>query len=188
MARGGIAVKRAETIVEELNRVHHAISLRAFDLFRAGGTVWGDALTDWLTAERELVFKPAIELCQKDSQFTVVAALPGIETKDLEVQITPQDMLIQAATTHQHTSDAGTVHLCEFGGGRIFRSIHFPEKIDPDSARATYRNGVLRLTASIATAAARTVDVKPASRIGRRGPEPPRDTPRSPATENPDVQ
>jgi HSP20 family molecular chaperone IbpA len=177
MARGDIAVKKADSILEELNRLHQAISLRAFDLFRAGGTVWGDALKDWLTAERELVSKPAIELRQKDGQFSVVAALPGIEAKDLDVQITPEDLLITALTTHEHASDAGTVHLCEFGSGRIVRSIHFPERIDPDSARATYKNGVLHLTASIGAAAARTVDVKMTSRNRRRAPESQRDTP-----------
>jgi HSP20 family molecular chaperone IbpA len=42
------------------------------------------------------------------------------------------------------------VHLCEFSRGKVFRSIHLPEQIDPETAKAEYRNGLLRLTASIA--------------------------------------
>ena len=163
MARGDIEVRKADTIFNELDRLHQAISRRAYDLFRNGGTLGGGALTDWLTAEHELISKPAVELRQKDRQFEVLAALPGIEAKDLDVQITPEDVLIEAETTHEHTTDTGTVHLCEFDSGKIFRSIHFPEKIDPNSAKAEYRNGMLRLTAAIAkAAAAQPVEIKAA--------------------------
>lgn len=163
MARGDIDVKRADTIFDELDRLHQAVSRRAYDLFRNGGTLWGNALTNWLTAEQELISKPAVELRQKDSQFEVLAALPGVEATDLDVQITPDDVLMKAETAHEHAVDAGTVHLCEFEGGKIFRSIHFPEKIDPNSAKAEYRNGMLRVTAAIAKAAiAQKVEIEAA--------------------------
>lgn len=44
------------------------------------------------------------------------------------------------------------------------RPVHFPEKIDPTSVKAEYRNGIFRLTAAIAkAAAAQKVNVKAAS-------------------------
>ena len=162
MARGDIEVKKADTIFDELE-LHQAISRRAYDLFRNGGTLWGNALTDWLTAEQKLISKPAVELRQKDSQFEVLAALPGVEAKDLDVQITPDEVLIKAETSRERAADAGTVHVCEFEGGKIFRSVHFPEKIDPNSAKAEYQNGMLRLTVAIAKAAtAQKVEIKAA--------------------------
>ena len=163
MAKGDIEVKRGDTIFNELDRLHQAISRRAYDLFRSGGTLWGGAFGDWLTAEHELISKPAVELRQKDGQFEVLAALPGVEAKDLDVQITPEHLLIKAETSHEHAAETGTVHVCEFDAGKIFRSIRFPEKIDPDSAKAEYRNGMLRLTAAIAKAAtAQKVEIKAA--------------------------
>lgn len=163
MAKGDIEVRKADTIFDELDRLQRAISRRAYDVFRNRGALWGGPLTDWLTAEHELVWKPAIELRQKDNQFEVLAALPGVDTKDLDVQVTPEDVLIKAETTHEHTPETGTVHVCEFDGGKLFRSIHFPERIDPESVRAEYRNGMLRLTAAIASrAAAQKVEVKAA--------------------------
>jgi HSP20 family protein len=111
-------------------------------------------LADWFNAERELVWKPAIELRQKDGQIEVLAATPGVEAKDLDVQITPEDMLIKAEIHHQHTPEEGAVKVCEFTAGQLFRSVHFPERVDPDSATADYRNGMLCITASIAKPAA----------------------------------
>ena len=162
MARGNIEVKKVDTLFDELDRVHQAIRERAYDLFRNGGTLWGSALRDWLTAERELVSKPPIELRQSDNQFEVLAALPGTEAQHLDVQITPEDVLIKADTPHEHGPE-GIVHVCEFGSGKIFRSIHFPEKIDPESAKAEYKNGLLHVTAAIAkAAAAKKVEIKAA--------------------------
>jgi HSP20 family protein len=161
MAKGNIELKRVDTVLDELDRLHRAIRQRAYDLFR-NGPPWGSALTDWLTAERELIAKPPIELRQTDNQFEVVAALPGIEAKGLDVQITSDDVLIKADTPHEHPAEA-TVHVCEFGPGKIFRSIHFPEKIDPESAKAELKNGMLHVTAALAkVAAAKKVDIQAA--------------------------
>ena len=162
MARNDIALRKAETIFNELEQLRHAINRRAYDLFGKRGDLWGGPLADWLNAERQLVWKPAIELRQKDNQFEVLAATPGVEAKDLDVQITSEDVLIKADIGHTHTPEEGAVQLCEFNGGQLFRSIRFPEKIDPDSVTAEYRNGMLRLTASIAKSAAQKVEIKAA--------------------------
>jgi HSP20 family molecular chaperone IbpA len=92
----------------------------------------------------------------------VWAATPGVEGKDLDVQITPNDLLIQAAINHRHTTDEGDVRMCEFTGGKLFRSVHFPEAVDPNSVKVEYRNGLLRLTAAIAKVQPTKVDIRAA--------------------------
>jgi HSP20 family protein len=159
MAKNDVALRKAETIFNELDQLHTAISRLAYDLFRNRGSLWGGPLADWFNAEHQLVWKPAIELRQKDSQFEVLAATPGVEAKDLDIQITPEDMLIKAEIHHQHKPEEGAVQVCEFTEGQLFRSVHFPEKVDPDSATAEYRNGMLRITASIAKPAAKKVEI-----------------------------
>jgi HSP20 family molecular chaperone IbpA len=131
-----------ETLFNELDQLHDAISRRAYDLFRKRRGLWGGPLADWLNAERQLIWKPAIELRQKDGQFEVLAATRGVDAKDLDVQITPDDVLIKADIHHKHTPEEGAVQVCE-----------------PNSAAAEYRNGMLCLTASIAKPAARKVEL-----------------------------
>lgn len=150
MARSDVAIHSADNILTELDQLQSAIREQAFELFRARGDLSGGPLGDWLNAERQLVWAPAIEVRQKDSQLEVLAATPGVEAKDLDVQITPEDMLIKADIQHTHRPDEGIVTVCEFTAGQLFRSVHFPQRVDPDSASAEYRNGMLRITASIA--------------------------------------
>lgn len=162
MAKEEVELKKTDSIFEELNRLHEVISQRAYDLFCNHKGFLTGPLDDWLRAERELVWRPAIELRQKDGQIELVAAIAGMEPKDLDVQVTPDDILITGATEHHHDTKEGTVHFCEFKSGQLFRSIHLPNTIDPDSAKAEYRNGLLRLTAAVAKASAKKVDVQAA--------------------------
>ena len=156
-----IQVKKPNSIFQELTELHETISKRAYELFQDGG-LFGGPLADWFRAERELVWRPAIELRQKDGRFELEVAVAGVDPKHLDVQVTPEDVLITAAEEHRHGEKKGTVHVCEFAAGRLFRSIHLPERIDPDSAKAELRNGLLRLTASIAKTTSKKVDVQAA--------------------------
>jgi HSP20 family protein len=161
MARGDIVVKKTDTIVDELDRLHQAISRRAHELFRSGETRGGE-LADWLTAERELISRPAVELRQADGRFELLVALPGIDAKDIDVRITPDEVLIKGESSHEHKGKSGTVRLSEFGHALVFRSVRFPGKIDPGTAKAEYTNGMLRVTAAIAEGAAKRAAVKAA--------------------------
>ena len=155
------SVRKTDSICEEVDRLQETIRRRAYELFRIQGS--GGALSDWLTAERELVWRPAVEVRQKESQCEILAALAGVGASDLEVQVAPEDVLIQADVHHAHTPEEGTIRLCEFAGGRLFRAIHLPATIDPGSAKVEYRDGLLRLTAAIAKAIpARKIEIKAA--------------------------
>jgi HSP20 family protein len=157
-----IVMTQKESIVDQLEQLHQRIARRAYDLFR-GRNGWGDAFGDWLSAEQELVAKPAVELREKDGAFTISAALPGVEAKDITVDITPQDVVIQAASEHRHNEDKGQVHRCEFTAGHVFRSLSFPKTVDATKAKAEYQNGMLNITVPVAPETrAKRVDVKAA--------------------------
>jgi HSP20 family molecular chaperone IbpA len=162
MAKADIELRQSDTILDELSQLQRQIRVRAYYLFLDRELAGGDTLSDWLIAERTSVWKPAVELRQKNGQVEVRTALPGVEAKDVDVQVTSEDVLIKTVVNHEHTERDGTVHVCEFQSGTAFRSIHLPVKIDPDSVKAEYRNGMLRLTAAVAKAAMPEVDVKAA--------------------------
>jgi HSP20 family protein len=157
-----IVTTTKESIADQLEQLHERIASRAYDLFR-GRDGWGDAFGDWFKAEQQLVATPAIELREQDGAFTIAAALPGVDAKDITVDITPQDVVIKAATEHKHVEDKGQVHRCEFTAGQFFRSLPFPKGVDAAKAKADYQNGILTITVPIAPEArVKRVDVKAA--------------------------
>src|SRR3989442_6771879 len=100
-----------------------------------------------------IVWKPAFELCEKDGRFQLEAAISGVDPKDIDIEVTPEDIVLKAETQRQHTTQKGLVHYSEFQSGRMFRPIHLPNKINPDNVKAEVTNGLLRLTADIAAEA-----------------------------------
>jgi HSP20 family molecular chaperone IbpA len=157
-----VPMTQKDSIVDQLEQLHQRIARRAYDLFR-GRNGWGDAFGDWFSAEAELVSKPAVELREQDGILTIAAALPGVDAKDITVDITPQDVVIKAATEQKHTENKGQVHRCEFTAGQYFRSLPFPKAVDAAKAKAEYQNGMLNITVPIAPEArAKRVDIKAA--------------------------
>ena len=141
---------KAKTLLDEFERIQRRIGERAHEIFRTRGRALGAALDDWLAAERQTIWKPAIEISRKDNSFIIEAAVAGVESKDLNIQVTPDTLLIRADTDHAHSEKQGIVYVCEFEPGQLFRLIKVPSPIDPGAVKAEYHNGLLRITAAIA--------------------------------------
>jgi len=139
------------SLAEELEEMHKAIARRAHEIF-SGRAAGGQDMDDWLRAERELSWSPAIELAEEDGVMRLEAAVAGFEPDDLDVQLTPDEVLIRSGNPHDHRGFEGSVYCCEFGRGQLFRSVHLPHSIDPERAKAKYRNGLLSITAPLSEA------------------------------------
>jgi HSP20 family protein len=150
-----LPIRRSKTIFDEIERMQDRIMRRAYDIFSANGGIFGREHTDWLQAERELVWKPAIELEEKDDEFRLQVAVPGVDPKDIDIEVTPDDILVKADVHHEHKEKKGEVYACEFAAGNVFRSIQLPKRIDVDKVKAEFKNGMLSLRAPVAEEARR---------------------------------
>ena len=144
-----LPVGKSKSIFDEIERMRDRITRRAYDLFSLNGGIFGKDLDDWLQAERELMWKPAIELEEKDGEFNLKIAAPGVDPNDINIEVTPEDILVKANIHHEHKEEKGEVYVCEFASGNLFRSIHLPKKIDADKVKAEFKNGVLTLKAPV---------------------------------------
>ena len=116
-----LKTRKAETLLHDIEQIQKRITERAYDVFRNRGAALGAALNDWLAAERQTIWKPQVEVCQKDNRFVIEAALAGVEPRQLDLQVTHDTLLIKADTPHTHPETKGIVHVCEFQPGPLFR-------------------------------------------------------------------
>ena len=145
-----VPIRKSKSIFDEVERMHDRITRRAYDILTSTGGLFGKDMEDWAQAERELVWRPAVELTEKDDAFRLELAAPGVDPKALDIEVTPEDILIRADVHHEHKKEEGQVYACEFVQGNLFRSIHLPKKIDPEKVRAEFKNGLLTLNAPVA--------------------------------------
>jgi HSP20 family molecular chaperone IbpA len=155
-----VTVTRKTSILDQIEQIRSRVEQRAYELFRRRGG-GSDPTADWLAAEQELLWKPAVELREKDGVFTVVAAVPGVDAKDVSVDVSPEGVVIKASATTRRSSTEGQIHHSEFTSADLFRSVQFPGAVDPARAKADYRNGILTVTAP-AVPAAKRVNIKAA--------------------------
>jgi HSP20 family molecular chaperone IbpA len=155
-------IAKAESVFDELQDMHDRIARRAYDIFTSNGRTVGRELDDWLEAENALVWEPSIELSETDKEFVLDMAVPGVDAKDIDLEVTPDYLVVKAGSRHDHQERNRKVHACEFESGSLFRSIQFPKKINPDRVKAELRNGIVHLTAEMATDQRRKIEIKAA--------------------------
>lgn len=144
-----VRIRKTESLWDQLQRMEERITRRAYEIFRGNGSNFGEELQNWLTAEREMIWKPAMEMKEKDNHFEIQIAAPGVDPKDITIEVTENDLLVRGETKTERKEETGEVYTNEFQSGALFRSIEFPKRIDPDKVKAGMKHGLLTITAPI---------------------------------------
>lgn len=83
---------------------------------------------------------------RKQNSVTVSAELPGIEEKDIDVQISSDGYLsISGEKRHQSEENNKGNYFSEISYGMFRRTIPLPWDLDYDKANADYDDGVLKV-------------------------------------------
>lgn len=89
---------------------------------------------------------PRVDVIDRDGEVLIRAELPGVDRKDLEVTVGDDAVTIRASTQHEAQQEQGDYHRCEIARGAFTRTLPLPAGVDPDAAKATFRDGLLELT------------------------------------------
>src|SRR6202008_4991050 len=93
--------------------------------------------------------------------------LPGVDPKDVEIHVQGNTLTISGERTSTRETNEADYMQKEISYGSFTRSLVLPEGVDRERVSAEYRNGVLEITAPVATASLpKKVEIKaiPASR------------------------
>lgn len=146
-----IPIRTGKGILDEIEKVYDDITRRAYDYFLERRGSYTLDIEDWLAAEKQLLWKPAVELIQKDDVFVVRLDLNGANPATIDVLATADDLLIQSAA--------------DSAGRRLFRTVHFPAPVNPQQVHAANVGDALVVIAQ--RAAARTAARLPAPSASR---------------------
>jgi HSP20 family protein len=76
---------------------------------------------------------------------TIEAALPGIRPEDVDITVENGAVTITGKTADERTAEEGSYLLQEIRRGNFSRTVTLPTGLEPDKAKATFENGILRL-------------------------------------------
>ena len=73
--------------------------------------------------------EPLVDVIEEDKAVVVVAELPGVEKDDINLHVTEDHLTVSVDTLER----------------KYHKELPFPTRVDPQSAHASYKNGVLEI-------------------------------------------
>jgi HSP20 family protein len=87
-----------------------------------------------------------IDLSVDGDNVIVRAELPGMDSKNLMVEVAKNMLKIEANTEESADEDSEGYVIRERRVGSMKRAIRLPHSVDPETATSTYKDGVLEIT------------------------------------------
>jgi len=96
----------------------------------------------WLGPElREI----PLDVVDTGKEYQVVAEMPGISKKDIELSVTPRELRLCGKSEDGEDIQEKDYVRRERGYTMLCRSMTFPEEVNPDKADATLKEGILEI-------------------------------------------
>ena len=89
------------------------------------------------------IWKPSFEVLDMDTSYRVRAELPGMDKKDINIEI-QNDVLTISGEKKYHDKNLDS-NYSEFSYGEFSRSFNLPDDVKGNNIKASMRNGILAL-------------------------------------------
>ena len=102
-------------------------------------------LNQGLTKHSTANWTPAVELKDTRENLILRSELPGVDAKNLEVQVAKQAVLISGEIADESNNKENGYYRSELHYGRFRRMINLPVPVKNEQVKAEFRNGILKL-------------------------------------------
>ena len=88
---------------------------------------------------------PAVNLYDQGNKVVLTAEIPGIKTEDLDLAVLNDSVTLKGQRRNEVKED-DHFHRKERPMGFFTRTLSLQDPVNPDSVKAEYRNGILKVT------------------------------------------
>jgi len=89
---------------------------------------------------------PLVNVWSSSDGIVVDAELPGVDPKDVDISVVGDELTLRGKVNAQDSQKGETYHRRERPTGEFERTFRLPFRADVNAVKASYKNGVLRLT------------------------------------------
>ncbi|MBD5405226.1 Hsp20/alpha crystallin family protein [bacterium] len=108
---------------------------------------WFDIPVDRRMLANTKQAEPKIELKEKENEVVVKAEIPGINEKDIDLEISSDGYItISGEKKEEHEEHHKGKYFSEISYGSFSRTIPLPTDLKFDNAKADFENGTLTIT------------------------------------------
>jgi HSP20 family protein len=89
---------------------------------------------------------PAIDIVEKDKAFEVTAELPGLDAKNIDLQLSGNVLTIKGEKQEEKEEKTKDRYVSERRYGSFRRSLQVPDSVEVDKIEANFKSGILTVT------------------------------------------
>lgn len=105
----------------------------------------GKKITDEAENDEEVSVIPSVNIANADKAFEVCVALPGLEKKDVKIEIQNDCLLVSSEKQYEKEEKNKSWMRREYGYASFQRMFQLPESADQNKIHAEMKNGVLTI-------------------------------------------
>lgn len=94
---------------------------------------------------RDFSFMPQVDISENNNQIKVKADLPGVTEKDIELTLENNILTIRGKREEEKETKEDNYYSRERIYGTFMRQVQIPKRVNPDSVKAKFKNGVLEV-------------------------------------------
>jgi HSP20 family protein len=115
------------------NDIRQADFRHAFNRFFADGEQAGE-------------WTPRVDIREEDQRFVILADIPGVEPKEIEISADKGVLSIKGARKSENKEENGKLTRVERSSGAFLRTFSLPDSVDAEGISAVGRHGVLEVS------------------------------------------
>ena len=100
-------------------------------------------------ARQETEFAPGVEAYTKNEQLVYRFAIPGVDAKDVDISTANNRLTVKVERKAPSDVKEGDWHFQSFSYGKFEHTVSLPRGTDVDAVSATFKNGVLEVSAPL---------------------------------------
>lgn len=143
-------------IFDEMRRLQHEMDKVFQSFYQTPKKLIGAGKGKEL-AKRE----PASDIIETDKEVTAKIELPGIEKKDVELNVTENSIEVKAEKKQETKEEKKGFYRQERSYSQFYRILSLPAEVDPKKAKAKMQNGLLEvIMPKVGKAKGKSVDIE----------------------------
>jgi HSP20 family protein len=91
------------------------------------------------------LWNPVVDLYEKDGHFMIKAELPGVDKKDIKIDLQDRLLTLSGERTYDNEVKEENYYRRERSYGKFQRAFTLPADVDSDKIKAEFKDGVLQI-------------------------------------------
>ena len=109
--------------------------------------LWGRFFEEWPSVKSlRGEWAPSLDVSETKQSVVVKGEMPGIDPKDIDISYSDGVLTIKGEKRQEQEEKDENYHVVERRYGSFSRSIRLPHEIQSDKIKASYKNGVLKIS------------------------------------------